>query len=308
MPKINVSKSIFISAPVDKVFSQINDFNNWSAWSPWIVLDDKTVVNVQPGGKSYSWEGFRIGSGHMEIENEVANKSIDCDLVFIKPWKSKAKTGFIFEENKEGTTVTWTMDSSLPFFMFFMKKMMIAFIGMDYERGLKMLKDKVENGRVNSELTISKSNTFSAKKYIGIKGTCSIADIGLDMSKKIPLIHDCLKKNNLSNENEIVSIYHNWDMINQKTTYTIGAFVDGIPTELNSNFITGEIPKIKVNTITHKGAYEHVGNAWSMQMMMMSRNKEFKQNKKIDPFEIYKNSPYNTPNEELITEVVFPVL
>ena len=33
--------------------------------------------------------------------------------------------------------LTWTMDSSLPFFLFWMKKSMEGFIGMDYDPGLK---------------------------------------------------------------------------------------------------------------------------------------------------------------------------
>jgi effector-binding domain-containing protein len=40
---------------------------------------------------------------------------------------------------------------------------------------------------------------------------------------------------------------------------------------------------------------------------MMQRNKEFKYRKGIDPFEVYLNMPGEVPNEQLVTEINFPV-
>ncbi|MFT5821723.1 MAG: hypothetical protein ACI8ZM_002977 [Crocinitomix sp.] len=40
---------------------------------------------------------------------------------------------------------------------------------------------------------------------------------------------------------------------------------------------------------------------------MMQRGKEFKANKKVDPFEVYINNPMNTEPIDLITEVNFPI-
>lgn len=37
------------------------------------------------------------------------------------------------------------------------------------------------------------------------------------------------------------------------------------------------------------------------------RGKAFKQNKKIDPFEIYESDPTVTPDEERVVAVYFPV-
>jgi effector-binding domain-containing protein len=41
---------------------------------------------------------------------------------------------------------------------------------------------------------------------------------------------------------------------------------------------------------------------------MMQRNKEFKYRKGIDPFEVYLNMPGEVPNEQLVTEIHFPVV
>ena len=81
-----------------------------------------------------------IGSGGMTVTGEIENQRIDCDLQFLKPWKSQADVAFILEEKDGATHLTWNMESSLPFFLFMMKDMMTAMIGSDYERGLSMMK------------------------------------------------------------------------------------------------------------------------------------------------------------------------
>jgi len=34
MPKIAVTRGILINAPIEKVFSTLNDFSTWTTWSP----------------------------------------------------------------------------------------------------------------------------------------------------------------------------------------------------------------------------------------------------------------------------------
>ena len=135
-------------------------------------MDPDATVDVAEGGKSYSWKGDLTGEGQMEILGEEANQWVDYDLLFLKPWKSKAKVRFEVEGQGDQTKVTWFMDSSLPFFLFFMKKSMTAMIGMDYERGLAMLKEYVEKGEVHSKLDFKGTQSFPGMQYIGIKTSC----------------------------------------------------------------------------------------------------------------------------------------
>lgn len=132
-----------------------------------MILEPEATVNVEEGGKYYEWNGARIGSGNMRVSSEKENEFVELDLTFLKPWKSTSKVGFYMKEQGEGTEVTWTMDGSLPFFMFFMKKMMETFVGMDYDRGLRLLKDVVEDGEVHSKLDIEGKGEYPGGKYIG---------------------------------------------------------------------------------------------------------------------------------------------
>jgi len=306
MPKLLIDKSIDINADASSVYKKLNDFNHWTTWSPWLIMDPDTKVDVAKDAKSYSWEGKRTGSGNMQILSEEENKSIDYDLNFIKPWKSHALVRFELQEDGNSTKVTWKMDSSIPFFMFWMKKMMTAFVGMDYERGLNMLKDYVENGNVESKLEFKGENSYPGCKYIGIHRETTMSKVGPDMEKDFASIWDFMKGKELLVSNEPFSIYEKWDMVKDKVIYTSGVPVTKVPDNLPANFITGEIPATQVYTLRHIGHYKHLGNAWTT-MYSMHRSKEFKPRKKIYPFETYVNIPGEAPDAELITDINFAV-
>lgn len=305
MPKLKVQKSITIDAPIDKVYSRLNDFHHWLVWSPWLIAEPEAKVNVNEDGKYYEWEGNRVGSGNMTVEKENAPNAIEYDLTFLKPWKSKAKTSFqLREKGGDQTEVTWFMDSSLPFFMFWMKKMMVAFIGQDYERGLTMLKEYVEDGKVNSKLEFVGTETYDGCNYIGVKRDTTMDAFGPEMQEDFENLLQYCKDNNLEITSEPFSIYHKFDMVKQKVSYTGGVPVSTIPGNLPTRLMSGTIPATKIYRLRHVGAYKHLGNAWTT-MYMMQRNKELKSSKKLHPFELYVNGPDEVSEDELITDICF---
>ncbi|WP_286756913.1 SRPBCC family protein [Roseivirga sp. UBA838] len=306
MPKMNISRSITIDAPAEKVFSKLNDLNHWTAWSPWLILEPETKVTVREDAKYYEWEGERTGSGQMTITSEKENEELQLDLLFLKPWKSKAKVGFKLKGNGVTTHVTWTMESSMPFFMFFMTKMMEAFVGMDYERGLKLLKDYVEDGKVHSALEIEKNGSYPGCTYVGITTDCKIVDLADAMTKDFDRLWEYMgDKKNLIAGNPI-SIYHKWKFVKGTAQYTVAVPVNRLPESLPGGFVSGGIPATTVYSAIHTGPYEHLGNAWSL-MANLQRSKAFKNRKGIHPFEEYLNDPSETDPKSLKTAVRFAV-
>ena len=306
MPKMHISKSAVINAPVEKVFNTVNDFHTWSEWSPWLIAEPEAKVNVASDGKYYEWIGNRVGTGEMKVAEEKSNEHVHYDLTFLKPWKSKAKTSFYLKPKGNGTEITWVMDSSLPFFMFWMKKQMEAFVGMDYDRGLAMLKDYVEDGKVHSALDFKGESTFPGTKYVGIKRETSIDNIGPDMQSDIQKLGSYFEGKNSIVGGPLISIYHKWDPVKGKVSYTSAVPVKEIPDDIPAGMLQGSIPATKTYSVMHKGPYGHLGNAWTT-LSMMQRNKEIKCPKNIHPWEIYHNNPHETPEKELLTEIVFPL-
>lgn len=304
MPKMHIRKSIQIKAPAEKIFNKLNDFNHWTAWSPWLIQDPEAKVAVGDDAKYYEWEGPRVGSGNMTITGEKANEWIDYDLLFLKPWKSKAKVRFEIKPQSEGAEVAWLMDSSLPFFLFWMKKMMTALIGMDYQRGLNMLKDYIEDGEVRSKLDFKGESSYPGCTYIGIKTNCDMAAIGSKMEEDLGKLGGFLCDREDLIAGQPFSIYHKWDMVNNKVSYTSGIPVKKVPEDLPAGMFSSAIPATKVYTIAHTGPYLHLGNAWTT-LYNLQRNKVFKQNKKVHPFEVYISDPEKVAENDLVTEVHF---
>lgn len=307
MPKIYIRKSIFINKPQEEVFKVVNDFHTWRNWSPWLILEDGVEINVKPDGKHYDWKGNLVGSGNMTVASEKGNERVDYDLEFVTPFKSKAKVAFELKPKDAGTEVSWVMDSSLPFFLFWMKKRMELFVGMDYDRGLKLLKDWVEDGKVHSNLSFIGNENFSAPKYVGIQTNCSINEIGAKMEKDYTQLMTFMYENHSEKiAGNSFSIYHKWDPVKGVVSYTACVPVNDIPADLPQNVLSSSLPDHKVFSIEHTGPYHHAPNVWSAQMMR-ERGKTFKRNKEFDPVEVYLNSPKDTPENELKTKVLMPV-
>lgn len=302
MPKMHVNRSINVDASKDHVLSIVKDFNQWRTWSPWLILEPEAQMTVASDGNSYSWEGKRIGSGEMSIKRAGDNQ-VDYDLTFLTPYKSHADTAFKVEPQGDGSKVTWLMDSSLPFFMFFMKKKMEAWIGMDFERGLKMLKDYAETGNVNSTLEFVGNHSYKGTKYIGIRTDTTMKSIGEAMQADLNALGEFFKDSDLVN-GEVFAQYHKFDMVNGKVTYTTGIGVSNYPENVPSSWIKGSIPATSMHTVRHIGPYDHIGNAWSAAQNLM-RSKAFKPKKGIHPIEFYKNSPHEVAPEELVTDISF---
>jgi uncharacterized protein YndB with AHSA1/START domain len=152
-----VERSAVMSAPPERIYEQIADFHNWPHWSPWEGLDPdmrRTYSGPSSGtSAAYSWSGNRrAGQGRMEIRSASAPSTVDIDLAFEKPFKSRSDTVFtIAQEGPEASRVTWTMTGKKTLVTKVMGvfKSMDAMIGPDFEKGLAQLKSVVEHPAID---------------------------------------------------------------------------------------------------------------------------------------------------------------
>ena len=146
-----VERTATIKADPGKVFSHINDFHNWAAWSPFEKLDPnmQTTFTGAPSGKGavYEWKGNnKAGAGRMEILESTAASKIVIKLDFISPFEAHNIAEFTFAPQGGSTNVTWLMHGPAPL----MSKVMQVFmnmddmIGKDFATGLARLKRVAE--------------------------------------------------------------------------------------------------------------------------------------------------------------------
>jgi uncharacterized protein YndB with AHSA1/START domain len=146
-----VERAASIKAPPEKVFALINDFKNWTSWSPWEKKDPlmkRTYVNATAGkGAMYAWDGNKdVGQGSMEITESVPSSKIALKLDFVKPFEGHNTVEFTLEPKGDTTNVTWAMQGPTPFFGKIMHVFinMDSMVGKDFEAGLANLKAAAE--------------------------------------------------------------------------------------------------------------------------------------------------------------------
>lgn len=306
MPAYHVERSVKITAPSAKVRDVLEDFSEWPKWSPWLCMEPETKLNFFGEPKTvehgYEWEGKVVGAGKMRLAAKD-HQHLTMDLEFLRPFKSRAGIRFDIDQRGDETGVTWHMDGKLPFFMFFMTNAMKTYIGMDYERGLKMLKEYVETGAVKSQSNFAGIVDVSAMNFVGVEDHCSMDKLGDSMKRTLPAAHKLATDQKLTISGSPGTVYNKMDLKNQNFHYTA---IMPISESVTGSKHGGAIEPCKALKVIHTGSYEHVGNAWST-VMAHQRTQKLKPHKSQAPFEFYLNDPAETAEEELVTEIYVPI-
>ena len=148
-----VQRSAVIAAPADRIFPLINDYRQWTAWSPYETKDPqmkRTFGAVAAGaGATYAWEGdSNVGAGTMTMVESAPPSKVGIRLVMVKPISAENDVSFTLTPQGSSTAVTWAMQGVVPFFakvihVFFSMDRMV---GGDMEAGLAKLKAVAERG------------------------------------------------------------------------------------------------------------------------------------------------------------------
>ena len=148
----SVQRSTRIKAPPEKVFALIDDFHQWTAWSPWEKIDpalNRSYSGATSGkGAVYAWKGnSKVGEGRMEILQSSPSSKILIKLDFLKPFEGHNTAEFTLESKGGFTDVTWAMYgpnryvAKVMSLFFSMEKM----VGGSFEEGLASMKVAAEN-------------------------------------------------------------------------------------------------------------------------------------------------------------------
>ena len=147
----NIKRDIKINAKKDKIFLLLNDFRNWTQWSPYEKMDPnvKTTFSAitQGVGAIYTWSGnSAIGSGSMTIIQSNIPHFLKLELEMLAPFKASNSIEFILDQIEDITTVTWSMTGQNSYlskiFNLFMD--MDKMVGSQFEEGLMNLKTIAE--------------------------------------------------------------------------------------------------------------------------------------------------------------------
>jgi len=147
-----IERSATMRAPAPAAFAQVNDFQNWQAWSPWEKVDPELKRQYEGPkagtGAVYAWQGNKdVGEGRMTIMESRPAEVVRIKLEFFKPFAATNTAEFSFKPAGADTTaVTWSMAGQNTF----LSKAISLFIDMDrmvggmFDQGLTQMKAIVE--------------------------------------------------------------------------------------------------------------------------------------------------------------------
>jgi hypothetical protein len=146
-----IERSAMMRAPAQAPFMQVNDFQNWRAWSPWEKVDPalkRQYDGPRAGtGAVYAWQGNKdVGEGRMTITESRPGELVRIRLEFFQPFAATNTAEFRFKPSGDATAVTWTMSGQNNF----LSKAICLFVDMDkmvggmFEQGLTQMKTVVE--------------------------------------------------------------------------------------------------------------------------------------------------------------------
>lgn len=146
-----ISRSISIKAPADKIFSLIDSPRAFNTWNPFLKKDPATKVTYRGPergkGAANDWNGnSNVGRGSFEITDTQPPSKIQMKLDMLSPLEAHNQVVFALAPKGDQTEVTWTMSGPSPYIakvmhtVFSMEKM----VGGEFDKGLADLKALAE--------------------------------------------------------------------------------------------------------------------------------------------------------------------
>jgi effector-binding domain-containing protein len=310
MPRYQVSRSVHIEATPQRIYDVVADFGTWTTWSPWLIAEPDAKVTVSSPsasvGSTYAWSGEITGQGELEHKRLTSGALVEDEIRFLKPFKSTARVDFQMKPEDQGTRLTWNMDGKLPWFLFWMVPMMKTFIGMDYQRGLNMIRDWIETGSIPSKTVVHGSERVGPFRMAGIASQCSVESIGPSMEKAFAQAKTELQRVGLPLDGPPISAYTRFQMGKGIVEYISGFMIpETAQVDPSSPLRVWTFPGGQAFRVEHIGSYRHLGNAWSVANQIV-RCRKMKQ-QRCATFEIYRTTPPETAEAELRTDIYLPL-
>ncbi|MDF2438101.1 MAG: hypothetical protein K0Q95_2477 [Bacteroidota bacterium] len=305
---VRVERSTVIKAPVQVVFEQVNNFQNWPKWSYWDNIDPQmksTYEGPESGvGAKHLWTSNHkdVGTGSIVIVDSKPYSTILTDLEFEGMGTSHG--GWFFKEVEGGTETTTYMEMDMGFFGRIMGLMMEGMLGGDFEKTLAGLKKHCESLPANPAAApiVIEPTTTQEQWLATYKTTTDMKSISEDIGKSFQKIGEFMGKHKLEIAGPVLAIYHGFshDKIEMECGIPIGKEIKG----------EGEVNVIKMpagNAVVahYYGPYKGTESAHASIDKFIKEN-----NKKVtgSPWEVYVTDPgVEKDTAKWLTEIYYPV-
>ncbi len=213
--EVSLSRSTIIEAPQEMVFNTVNDLKTWESWSPWKEMDPAMEVTMgDPSvgtGAFYSWTGENSGEGRMEITSSSAPEELTTHVDF--KGQGGADAAWTFKPADGGTETTWAFHTEFPYPF----NAMLLFqdfegaIEKDYDRGLELLKEQVEEKAAAAPQFKVQAVELPLRHFIALRQTINTSDVASVFSTNAPKVHQAVEQAGLTMAGMPCGLYYTWD-------------------------------------------------------------------------------------------------
>ena len=309
--QFRVSQTVTINHSKEEIGRIVHQLQTWESWSPW--LNSGVTPNTVHQGCNLTWQHILAGEvllTNMEHKKGTQTDTIVQTLNFGKPFECSTLLQWqICQVDSTTSTVQLTMAGSLPFQYRYLARRMETILFMDLDRSMKLLKDYVENGVINSKITIEGISQQPDRYLIGLKNRCTSQALDSAMHETFVELTRLLELNNIP-ITQTLSCYYDFGINANKQCEFMCAAITPEPikkAEIPTALVSGKIKGSKTLKINYTGDYKHLGNAWVTGLTYI-RAKGLKVRRRIPPYEIYIHTDANSSApQEWKTELYIPL-
>ena len=307
-----VTRSHTIKAPSAVIYDNIIDFKNWEAWNSWKEENPDISISLpeqtEGVGGSYSWnDDGQIGTmttTSVDKPNRIEQKMQIDDF-------PASKLVWTFKPNGDGSTeVTRTLSGENLPFMF--KAYAVFSGGMEkqiaphFEREFKKIDSIVVEGMKEYNVQVNGIKEYGGGFYLYKTTSASGNNISNMMAQQYASIMNFMNDNAIKANGMPFTIYIEMNENGNVIMSNAIPVRDKVIVADDSNILCGYIEKTKAATVTLKGNYTNLGEAWQVAMQYVKDNNL--ETSEQYPFEIYLNDPGSTPNPaNYLTEIYVPI-
>lgn len=306
LPKsVSMQESVVINKPASLIFKQVNNYQNWAAWSPWEATDPDMVSTYEgPAlgvGAKTIWTSKKHGDGSMTITGSLPYKKIVAGLDFGQ--KGQASNFFEFDEIEGGTRVTWGVD--IPDMGYpagrYIAVLMPGMMKSYFNDGLSRLKEVTE---AMPDPPVLQLVQMPEMAVLSVIDSCYWSDIEMKMGELFGEIAVYIKANKLDFAGYPMSCYYKWDEENQFTVFENRVPVNK-ETAGKGRVQYKVVPETNAVMGTHFGAYEETMYLYYALDDFVT---EFGLEETGGPIEEYVTDPGMEPDtSKWQTNIYFPV-
>lgn len=299
-----------IKAPVEVVYTNINDYKNWKEWGPWYEIDSTIIASypeITSGvGASYTWTG-KEGNGSMKTISLIPNKEIIQQINF--GTGSSPEVYWEFDETDDGTDVTWGMRGENSFSE---KAYFLAQGGVEknmkpmFNRGLELLEQYILKEMDKHSFDFKGVVDYGGGYYLYQTTSCKMDEIDTKMGKMLTTLINYVAENNIESSGKPFMLFHKWDVVNNATMFSVCSPIkERIIT--TGDVLTGFLKPQKTFKTIFKGNYKFSDEAW-LKAYKAIEEQGLKAVENGESFEVYTVNPHDTENPaEWVTEIYIPI-